>query len=480
MSTPDESTLQLRLRDGVRLAVPGSLSAITTYVALEQEDWFEKETAFLRHFLRPGMAAIDIGANLGLYSLRIAQLVGPHGRVFSYEPGGEARALFESSRALNTFGNLEISASALSDGDREGFLAFAGSTELRALDSGNQGEPVRITSLDSESAARSWPDVDFIKIDAEGEEERIIHGGRAFFEKQSPLVMFEVKAGDKINERLRSLFPSIGYHVFRQLEGAPVLVPDDPTQPLDGFELNLFAAKPDRISNLSERGLLIDAASDWSPREADHQFALSFWQSRAFAQSLKISAPAQNEYRDALTAYARWRDASLPMAVRGAALGFALRAVRAVGLLAPTPERTSTWARIAWEAGARAECVGVLQKLLEFLGRQPVQPREPFWPPSPRFDDIGTGDKPADWFAVSAAEQFERTRSFSSYFVGASPVLPWLCNQGLATAEMLRRATLITARAGQRPKVPERLRSPAPDHMNADLWGSGGVPGTLA
>ena len=106
--------LEVRLSDGVTLAVPASLQSITTYVLLEQECWFEKEMDFLRHWLRPGMTAIDIGANLGVYSLPMAQLVGETGHVFAYEPGSEARALLERSRELNEATNLDISPLALS------------------------------------------------------------------------------------------------------------------------------------------------------------------------------------------------------------------------------------------------------------------------------------------------------------------------------------------------------------------------------
>jgi hypothetical protein len=73
------------------------------------------------------------------------------------------------------------------------------------------------------------------------------------------LEFFEIKAGAKTNEQLRSLFPSLGYRLFRQLEGGPILVPDFPQQKLDGYELNLFAAKPDRVRVLIEHGFLVDA-----------------------------------------------------------------------------------------------------------------------------------------------------------------------------------------------------------------------------
>ena len=196
--------LELKLSDGVTLAVPESLQSVTTYVLLEQERWFEKEMDFLRHWLRPGMTVIDIGANLGVYSLPMARLVGQTGHVFAYEPGSEARALLERSRELNAAANLVISPLALSDRGREGFLVFGASSELNALGDRGPGEPVHITSLDNEDVARGWPSPDFVKIDAEGEEERILAGGRNFFARHSPLIMFEIKAGDKVNEHLRA------------------------------------------------------------------------------------------------------------------------------------------------------------------------------------------------------------------------------------------------------------------------------------
>jgi FkbM family methyltransferase len=172
--------LSLRLTDGSVLVLPASLDAITTYVVLEQEAWFEKEPVFLRHWLKPGMTAIDIGANLGVYAVPMARLVAPRGQVFAYEPGSEARDLLEKSRDRNGADNLHVIAAALSDTERHGRLVIGASSELNQLDGsapGEQGqgpgEAVRI-SLDAEDASRRFPRVDFVKIDAEGEEERIL------------------------------------------------------------------------------------------------------------------------------------------------------------------------------------------------------------------------------------------------------------------------------------------------------------------
>jgi FkbM family methyltransferase len=474
------NTLELKISDGVTLVVPAHLESITTYVLLEQEGWFEKEMEFLRHWLRPGMTVIDIGANLGVYSLPMARLVGQKGRVFAYEPGSEPRTLLERSRQLNAAINLDISPLALSDREREGRLMFGSSSELNALGNTGAGETVRITSLDSEDAARGWPSPDFIKIDAEGEEERILAGGRTFFARHSPLVMFEIKAGDSINDRLRALFPSMGYRLFRLLGGAPILVADDVQQQLDGFELNLFAAKPDLVKALSQQGFLVDEVPAWAPSEAVCKNAESFWRNQQFASLVPAAngVPVDFDYRNSLAAYATWRATDQPITTRVGALSFALHGLRAACARAPTAGRLSTLARVAWEWGARGESVAALQRLLKSFQSGQIVLSEPFWPTCARFDGIAPGNQPADWFVCAVAEQFEQ-RGFSSIFVEASPVLTWLCSQPFARAEMERRRVLLAARAGQKPKVPMRLCVAASDHLNPEIWRLSKVPGTI-
>ena len=472
--------LEVRLSDGVTLAVPASLQSITTYVLLEQECWFEKEMDFLRHWLKPGMTVIDIGANLGVYSLPMARLVGETGRVFAYEPGSETRALLEHSRELNAAVNLDISPFALSDREREGWLVFGRSSELNALGNSGMGEPIRITSLDSEDVRRGWPSPDFIKIDAEGEEESILAGGRSFFARHSPLIMFEIGAPE-VNERLRALFCAMGYRLFRQLGGAPILVPDDAQKPVDEYELNLFAAKSDRMSTLSQGGFLVDGIAAWGPSADDYNRANAFWRNRKFALLMDRgnSAAADSDYRNSLAAYATWRAADQPIAKRCAALAFAFYGLRSACARAPTTGRLSTLARVAWEWGARAESVAVLRRLLKSLNSGHVQFGEPFLPAHARFDSLPPGSQPANWFVGAAAEQFERTFVLSSGFARGSPVLDWLSVQPFASTEMERRRVLFAARAGTQPSVPARLCQKAPDHLNADIWRGGKVPGTV-
>ena len=256
------SEFLVKLSNGVSMFVPGSLQSISTYVLLEQEAWFEKEVTFIERWARPGMTVIDIGANLGVYSLKLARRVGPLGRVFAYEPGSAPRALLRKSAELNRCDNLEVIAAALSDGEREGRLAGGSSSEYGSLggvgagQDGGDGESVQVTTLDLEEPRRAWASPDFVKIDAEGEEERILRGGLTFFARHSPLVMFEYNAAEPtVNESVRLAFPTMGYRVYRLLAGAPVLVPVLPGEIMDQFEINLFAAKPDRAQALAQEGV---------------------------------------------------------------------------------------------------------------------------------------------------------------------------------------------------------------------------------
>jgi hypothetical protein len=72
-------TSTLEIAGGARVVTPDSLNLITPYVLYEQQDWFEDEIVYLRRLLLPGQRAIDVGANYGVYTLSIAQAVGPTG-----------------------------------------------------------------------------------------------------------------------------------------------------------------------------------------------------------------------------------------------------------------------------------------------------------------------------------------------------------------------------------------------------------------
>ncbi len=272
----------------------------------------------------------------------------------------------------------------------------------------------------------------------------------------------------------------MGYAIYRQLGEAPILVPVGPGTSLDEFELNLFAAKPERAARLAAQNLLAVSLADW-PAPADAaQIARDCFGARTFADAFPAleSGGLDPAYADALAAFACWHDTATPVQHRCAALLKSFHLLARLCQMAPSPARQSTFARIAWEAGERAACVATLQAFFASAGTRSSAVTEPFWPACPRYDTLDPADRPMDWFLSAMMEQLERARAHSSLYGGENPALNWLCDRPYASAEMERRRVLLAARAGKNPVVPERLRHAADDHLNAELWCSGQIPGT--
>ena len=152
----------------------------------------------LRRFVSPGDLVVDGGANFGVYTARLQELVGPRGSVIAVEP-----LPFVMDRLTERYGafpNVELVQKALSDrvdesveisvpylvpGLLEPALASLGGT---ALDS--KRFRVSVTTLDSLLDQRRR--VSFIKLDLEGHELPALSGGRGALMRDRPIVQFEV------------------------------------------------------------------------------------------------------------------------------------------------------------------------------------------------------------------------------------------------------------------------------------------------
>ncbi len=473
--------LVIRMKSGIRVQVPARLDSITTYVLLEQEQWFEREVQFIAAWLKPGMTAIDIGANLGVYALTMARAVGEGGHVYAFEPAAAVRASLEASRDINGIRNLTVIGAALADTEREGWLDYGQSSELNAIGEGGSaaegrlGEPIRVSTLDAQEREVGWPAPDFVKIDAEGAEALILEGAPRFFREHSPLIMFEVKAGATQNKGLQALFEARGFVTYRLLGNGRFLVPAPVEAALDGFELNLFACKPDRARLLEGEGWLAAAATPYSPTPEARAAGLRAFHAQPFAGPLAQLGhdPARFEpaLMDGLAAFVLSRDAGRPAAERYGALLHAHGTLGALCDSQPSVSRLSMFARVAVELGERGHAVSALRIAMQMLGgTDPIGIGEPFWPADERFDAIDPGAQFGDWFVTSVAESLERLCAYSSIF-GKGPVpVEWTAALPFASAEMERRRVLAALLAGQPASMPDRLAVEAPDNLNADIW----------
>jgi FkbM family methyltransferase len=174
---------------------------------------------FLQRTLAPGNTFIDVGANVGFYTLWAAARVGAGGRVFSFEPEPRTFASLERSVRRNGFTWATPLARALSD--RQGELPFYfvsdGSAhslvpEIPARARRYAGQVnVPVTTLDElvRTGEVGVDRIDLIKIDVEGEEARTVAGMRETLDRtHCPEVWIEVR-GPRGSTRAPNTFPAV-------------------------------------------------------------------------------------------------------------------------------------------------------------------------------------------------------------------------------------------------------------------------------
>lgn len=151
-------------------------------------------TAIFRQHLRGGMGVIDIGANVGYFTMLSAAITGPDGYVLAVEPNPENVKLVEASRRINSFDWVKVFPS--------GAWREAGALGLWALDSNGTTGAIQggIEELASATLVPCVeidrlvdPDqrIDLIKIDVEGAEAAALEGARRTLKRWMPLVISE-------------------------------------------------------------------------------------------------------------------------------------------------------------------------------------------------------------------------------------------------------------------------------------------------
>ena len=139
---------------------------------LKKGVWEPIETALFRSEIHPGDVVVDVGANVGYFTLIAAQLVGDTGKVWAFEPDPDAFELLRRNVELNGYKNVTLVPKAI--GSKPGTLQlFRHATnrgDHRIYDPGDGREAVKVevTTLDHYFADASR--VDLIKMDIQGAE----------------------------------------------------------------------------------------------------------------------------------------------------------------------------------------------------------------------------------------------------------------------------------------------------------------------
>ena len=156
---------------------------------------YEPDTvAFIREALRPGMTFVDVGANVGQYSLIASERVGPTGRVHAFEPHPTMFEVLRRNLDRNGCTNVVVQSAAVGAADGVAVLAIGrtsnyGATSLATGSFGGKDVLVPMVSLDSYCAQCAIERIDVMKIDIEGAELPALEGARAMLRASKDLVI---------------------------------------------------------------------------------------------------------------------------------------------------------------------------------------------------------------------------------------------------------------------------------------------------
>jgi len=163
--------------------------------------YYEKDiTDLIKKYVKKNFVCVDVGANIGLHTLSMSQLAK---KVYAIEPVDFLMSRLQKNCLLNNISNVSFLSCAVDD--RSGFTDFF----LPSEDSTHKGigslyqdhaRGVKI-KVERKTLDILFPDecIDFIKIDTEGNDSRVLLGGRKLLQRCHPIIIFEKSTKDNFD-----------------------------------------------------------------------------------------------------------------------------------------------------------------------------------------------------------------------------------------------------------------------------------------
>lgn len=143
-------------------------------------DFHGPRSGWLQKQLSPGEVVVDIGANIGYYTLEFARTVGAEGRVYAFEPHPENFKMLSKNIEVNGYHNIAPIQAALSDHAGDLLLECnAVNHECHHLSTAAGQRAIRVHTLTlDEYFGPTIPTISLVKLDVEGYELHVIRGMR--------------------------------------------------------------------------------------------------------------------------------------------------------------------------------------------------------------------------------------------------------------------------------------------------------------
>lgn len=177
------------------------------YYWLDSERWLQRQiietgefepesTRVVEKLVGPGDVALDVGANIGYFTLLLSRLVGERGRVIAFEPTEHYGNVLRRNLSANGVRNCRVESLGLSNEEGEWLASIGDSSATLHWVSPDEKprlrEAIRLERLDDIGDRLGLDRLDFIKIDVDGHEPLFFEGAWQTLERFRPVILVEV------------------------------------------------------------------------------------------------------------------------------------------------------------------------------------------------------------------------------------------------------------------------------------------------
>jgi len=160
--------------------------------------YYEKEVGdLIKKILKPNEVFLDIGANIGYFSL-LAAIHQPSAKIFSFEPVTSIFKQFEENIALNKISSVTVINAAVGERDdlKEIYISTADNIGMSSFQEpenySGRKEKVKVIAIDGWFKSSGLPKIDLVKIDIEGSELSALKGMTKTLLNFKPVIIVEV------------------------------------------------------------------------------------------------------------------------------------------------------------------------------------------------------------------------------------------------------------------------------------------------
>ena len=220
--------------------------------------WEPETTKLIKNIIHEGDVGIDLGANIGYFTMLMANLVGTSGKIFSFEPEPQNFEILQKNIKQNHLKNVVANQSAIGDINGKIKLYLSNTNagwhkvfpkQFIDYEVSDKNIDVKICSLDKEFIDKK---IDFIKMDIEGYEWNAIKGGKKILqEKHDVKLIFEflpmaLRANNVKPDTVLTYLLDIGFHIYAIDENMRLLdfsIDDFCTRHANYSSMNLFCER---------------------------------------------------------------------------------------------------------------------------------------------------------------------------------------------------------------------------------------------